>query len=43
MIVSLSQDIELVKQMIQEHTSHHVTASRAALDMPVVVPDEKVN
>jgi hypothetical protein len=43
MIISVSQDVELVKQMLKEHMDHHVTASRAALDMPVVKPDEKAN
>jgi len=37
----MSQDIELVKQMMQEHSRQHEMANRAVLEMPAVKQDEK--
>ena len=41
LIINMSQDIELVKQMMQEHSRQHEMANRAVLEMPAVKQDEK--
>lgn len=43
LIIELSQQIELVKRMLQEHMEHHTAANKAALDMPDIVKSEKPN